>query len=219
MIRFCLFFTFLLLAAPAQAQTGTIDPVTTENVPRYTIPIEDEWGEDIIAQARAEVCENTSCAFTFSNPAEIAGSMCWNDIDLGQAFCRDAVVGTTVEVCEPQAEGAQSFCWQHDMIEGEISSALASDPRLDDRTINWLSRDKANIARDEIRASDYCASLPEAGCARLYNIGEILFDICSAAGQCAGGRDGWIFEHCWDDHDGALARCRQALITPGEAAD
>ena len=134
----------VLLALITGAQP--FDPVTTERIPRAVYPIEDSWGDDVIAQARKAVCGAEPCDYVFRNPAEIAGSHCWNHARLGVDLCEDAVVGLTVEVCQRGNDGGLHDCWVYDMMEGEVSQALAADPRLEGRTIDWMSIDRADFA-------------------------------------------------------------------------
>lgn len=199
----------LFVAALIQApETTTPDPVTTERQPRYLIPLEGRFAEDVIAQARAEVCGDEPCEFVFSDPAEIAGSMCWNDETAGQTYCRDAVVGTVVEACEAGPDGTLYDCWTVEMMEGQISAALADDPRLSAGTLHWYSYDRGGDGVYDILESAYCAEPSEGACTRIYNIGVITRADTNAYTL--------VFEHCWDDAEGGLPQCRQAMIDVGE---
>ena len=204
MIQFLAMATGLLMAA--LIQTG--DPVTTETRPRQLIMLDGPAAEDVIAQARDEVCGEGSCNYVFSQAAEVAGSMCWTDEDAAQLYCRGAVVGTLVEACEAGPDGALYDCWTHEMMEGSISAALADDPRLAAGELRWMSYDRGGDGVYDILESAYCAEPPEGACSRIYNIGVIS--------RPAGDAYSLIFEHCWDDAEAGLARCRQAIIgVPG----
>ncbi|WP_300551557.1 hypothetical protein [Maricaulis sp.] len=183
-------------------QTG--DPVTTETVPRQLISLDGAAAEAVIAQARAEVCGEGPCDYVFTNAAEIAGSMCWNDEEAAQLYCRGAVVGTQAEGCEPGPGGALYDCWTHEMMEGSVSAALTDDPRLATGELHWMSYDRGGDGVYDILESAYCAQPPEGACTRIYNIGVISRPDSDAYSL--------IFEHCWDDAEAGLARCRQAII-------
>jgi len=195
---------FITIALLVAALVQTPDPVTTETRPGQLNPLEDQYAEDVIAQARAEVCGEGPCDNVFRNAAEIAGSMCWNDAAAGETYCRDAVVGTRVEFCHVDEDGRPYDCGYWEMMEGEVSAALAGDPRLTAGTLRWMSEDRGGDGVYDILESAYCAQPPEGACTRIYNIGVISNP--DTAGHSL------IFEHCWDDAAAGTPRCRQAII-------
>lgn len=191
------------------AQNTVIDPVTTEYSPRRLLPLEGRYADDARAQVRSELCPAAEpCAYAFGEAEEIAGSMCWNDEALGQALCRDAVAGLRVNMCHTGPDGSKFDCWYYEIMEGEISAALAGGPRLAGRDITWVSRERADTILYDIKNSPYCATPAEGACTRLYNVGVTY--------NASGRLESYVFEHCWDDAEAGLARCRQAIIgVPG----
>ena len=191
-------------SARDMATTAVIDPVTTEASPLRLLPLDGQAAEEARALVRAELCEaDAPCPYAFGTAEEIAGSMCWNEATLGQAVCRGAVAGLRVDTCHVDTDGSSYDCWYYEIMEGAISTALAGDPRLAGHEVEWISRERGDNAFYEIETSAYCADPPQGACTRLYNAGVIL------------GPDGYagvIFEHCWDDAEAGLARCRQAII-------
>ena len=190
----------LIIAALIQST----DPVTTERYPRQLNPLDGAAAEAVIAQAAQEVCGDGPCDYVFDTPAEIAGSMCWNDEQDGETYCRDAVVGLQVNACEAGPDGALYDCWTQEMMEGTISEDLADDPRLAAGELRWMSYDRGGDAVYDIAESAYCAQPAEGACNRIYNIGVI-------SRQDMDGHT-LVFDHCWDDAASGLAQCRQAMI-------
>ncbi|WP_300528819.1 hypothetical protein [Maricaulis sp.] len=188
----------------ASVLVQTPDPVSTEVQPRRLMALEGGAAQEVIAQARREVCGDGPCDYVFANAAEIAGRMCWNDAEAGQTYCRDAVAGTVVEACEAGPDGALYDCGMVEMMEGTISEALADDPRLTAGELRWFSADRGGDAIYDINQSAYCAQPPEGACTRIYNIGVVSRANASAYSL--------IFEHCWDDTASNLAQCRQAMV-------
>ncbi|MEC9249807.1 MAG: hypothetical protein VX501_04095 [Pseudomonadota bacterium] len=195
---------FIAISLLVTALAQTPDPVTTETRPRQLIALEGQHAEDVIARARQEACPDEACDYVFRSAAEIAGSMCWNDAAAGETYCRDAVVGTRVEFCHADEDGSLYDCGYWEMMEGEVSAALADDPRLAAGTLRWFSQDRGGDAVYDILESAYCAQPPEGACTRMYNFGVI--SIPDTAGHSL------IFEHCWDDAATGLPHCRQAII-------